>query len=172
VGVRRRTRARGIGGVVDAVRDALESCVAIARERATADGVQIALSADPGQADTLRARPRRRMLSLTFRPLFELDIVEGDERRIKQVIFNLLSKAVKFMPSGGFVDVSAMQMNGEVHVSVSDTGIHGCLGRNRRFDFGITRFLVRLVEVLTTVETPWCSRGCCLPAQEDQTRRI
>jgi signal transduction histidine kinase len=59
------------------------------------------------------------MLSLTFRPLFELDIVEGDERRIKQVIFNLLSNAMKFMPSGGFVDVSAVQMNGEVHALVS-----------------------------------------------------
>jgi signal transduction histidine kinase len=38
------------------------------------------------------------------------------------VIFNLLSNAVKFTPSGGLVDVAAAQANGEVRVSVTDTG--------------------------------------------------
>ena len=46
----------------------------------------------------------------------------GDERRISQVIVNLLSNAVKFSPAGGAVDVHASQLNGEVHVSVTDTG--------------------------------------------------
>ena len=49
-------------------------------------------------------------------------MVEGDERRIRQVIFNLLSNAVKFTPAGGAVDVSAAKVNGEVRVSVTDTG--------------------------------------------------
>jgi signal transduction histidine kinase len=48
--------------------------------------------------------------------------VTGDERRIRQVIFNLLSNAVKFTPAGGAVDVSAARANGEVRVSVADTG--------------------------------------------------
>ena len=52
----------------------------------------------------------------------QVDVVEGDERRIRQVIFNLLSNAVKFTPAGGAVDVSAAQVNGEVRVSVADTG--------------------------------------------------
>jgi signal transduction histidine kinase len=38
------------------------------------------------------------------------------------VIFNLLSNAVKFTPAGGAVDVSAAQVNGEITVSVADTG--------------------------------------------------
>jgi signal transduction histidine kinase len=38
------------------------------------------------------------------------------------VIFNLLSNAVKFTPTGGEVDVTAMRVNGEVRVSVADTG--------------------------------------------------
>jgi signal transduction histidine kinase len=81
------------------LREALERGVVMVRERATEDGVQLELSADP-----------------------EVDVVEGDERRIKQVIFNLLSNAVKFTPAGGEVDVSAARVNGEVRISVADTG--------------------------------------------------
>jgi signal transduction histidine kinase len=81
------------------LRDALERGVVMVRERATGDHVLIALETDDG-----------------------LDVVEGDERRVRQVIFNLLSNAVKFTPPGGAVDVSATRVNGEVRVSVRDTG--------------------------------------------------
>jgi signal transduction histidine kinase len=37
-------------------------------------------------------------------------------------VFNLLANAVKFTPTGGSVDVSAARVNGEVRVSVADTG--------------------------------------------------
>jgi signal transduction histidine kinase len=81
------------------LREALERGVVMVRERATEEGVRVAFAADP-----------------------EVDVVDGDERRIKQVIFNLLSNAVKFTPAGGEVDVSATRVNGEVRVSVADTG--------------------------------------------------
>jgi signal transduction histidine kinase len=81
------------------LREALERGVVMVRERATKEGVQVALAAGP-----------------------EVDLVEGDERRIKQVIFNLLSNAVKFTPAGGVVDVSAAQVDGEMRISVADTG--------------------------------------------------
>jgi signal transduction histidine kinase len=81
------------------LREALERGVVMVRERATEDGVRVAFTVDP-----------------------EVDVVDGDERRIKQVIFNLLSNAVKFTPAGGEVDVSATRANGEVRVSVADTG--------------------------------------------------
>jgi signal transduction histidine kinase len=81
------------------LREALERGVVMVRERATRDGVEVVLAASPG-----------------------VDVVDGDERRIRQVIFNLLSNAVKFTPAGGAVDVSAAQVNGEVRVAVADTG--------------------------------------------------
>ena len=81
------------------LQEALERGVVMVREQATNDGVQVELSAAP-----------------------DVDIVAGDERRIRQVIFNLLSNAVKFTPAGGAVDVRARQVNGEVRVSVADTG--------------------------------------------------
>ena len=52
----------------------------------------------------------------------EVDLLQGDERRIRQVVFNLLSNAVKFTPQGGRVDVSAVREDGEVLVAVRDTG--------------------------------------------------
>ena len=81
------------------LRDSLERGVVMVRERATRDGVRIAWRADP-----------------------DVDVVRGDERRVRQVIFNLLSNAVKFTPPGGAVDVRAESVDGEVRVSVTDTG--------------------------------------------------
>jgi signal transduction histidine kinase len=81
------------------LREALERGVVMVRERAMKDGVQVALTANSG-----------------------IDLVTGDARRIRQVIFNLLSNAVKFTPPGGAVDVRATRVNGEVRVSVTDTG--------------------------------------------------
>ena len=49
--------------------------------------------------------------------------IEADERMIKQVVVNLLSNAVKFTPDGGQIDVNAHLRDGEVWVSVHDTGI-------------------------------------------------
>ena len=46
----------------------------------------------------------------------------GDERRVRQVVFNLLSNAVKFTPAGGTVDIAASAHDGNVRVSVSDSG--------------------------------------------------
>ncbi len=81
------------------LQEALERGVVMVRERATQDEVQVTLAADP-----------------------KVGLVAGDERRIRQVIYNLLSNAVKFTPAGGAVDVSATRVNGEVRVSVADTG--------------------------------------------------
>jgi GAF domain-containing protein len=47
----------------------------------------------------------------------------GDERKIKQILLNLLSNAVKFTPEGGRIGINAVQSNGAVEISVTDTGI-------------------------------------------------
>ena len=81
------------------LREALERGVVMVREAATKQGVHLSLELAPGT-----------------------DLVEGDERRLRQVIFNLLSNAVKFTPSGGSVVVASSQVEHEVQVSVTDTG--------------------------------------------------
>ena len=73
-------------------------------------------------AAMVRERAMQDEVQVTLAPNADVDVIAGDERRIRQVIFNLLSNAVKFTPAGGSVDVWATQVNGEVSVSVADTG--------------------------------------------------
>jgi signal transduction histidine kinase len=82
------------------LREALERGAVMVRERATRGGVRLSLELDP-----------------------TVDLIQGDERRLRQIVFNLLSNAVKFTPEGGSVTVGSERAGGEVRVSVADTGI-------------------------------------------------
>jgi signal transduction histidine kinase/CheY-like chemotaxis protein len=83
------------------LREALEHSLAMFRERAARHGVTLGLDLDP-----------------------RLDVIEADERKVKQILFNLLSNAEKFTKPGGRVDLRARPTDeGLVEVSVRDTGI-------------------------------------------------
>ncbi|HKW79276.1 MAG TPA: GAF domain-containing protein [Candidatus Limnocylindria bacterium] len=79
---------------------ALESGITIVRERATRHGIAL-----------------RAILPTA------LPTIEADERKVKQILYNLLNNAVKFTPDGGRVDVRARAENGDVRIDVEDTGI-------------------------------------------------
>ncbi len=53
----------------------------------------------------------------------KLPRVRGDPLRLRQVLDNLLTNAIKYSPAGGRVDVIARQCDSEVAVSVIDQGI-------------------------------------------------
>jgi signal transduction histidine kinase len=50
-------------------------------------------------------------------------MVRADAARLRQVLLNLLTNAVKFTPSGGDVALEVGRAGGEIQVSVSDTGV-------------------------------------------------
>jgi signal transduction histidine kinase len=49
-------------------------------------------------------------------------IVSGDAARLQQVVWNLLTNAVKFTPGGGRVSIAVSAQNGFAELRVSDTG--------------------------------------------------
>ena len=79
---------------------ALNNAVTLIRERAQSHGIKLQLDVAP-----------------------ELDTVVADERKVKQVVVNLLANAVKFTPDGGTVRLRAERENGQVRLAVHDTGI-------------------------------------------------
>ena len=52
----------------------------------------------------------------------------ADERRLKQIMYNLLSNATKFTPDGGAITMEAEQKGDQIIISVKDTGIGITLG--------------------------------------------
>jgi PAS domain S-box-containing protein len=51
------------------------------------------------------------------------DIVSADSARMQQVVWNLLTNAIKFTPKGGQVQALLQRVNSHLELSVSDTGI-------------------------------------------------
>jgi PAS domain S-box-containing protein len=58
--------------------------------------------------------------------------IKADERRLKQVMFNLLSNSAKFTPDGGAIIVEAKKDANTLVISVSDTGIGMTLQEQKR----------------------------------------
>lgn len=78
----------------------LESVLGLARERARNQNLEIAAEAAP-----------------------DAGWIVADGRRLRQVLFNLVSNAVKFTPPGGHVGLRARREGDQIAIEVSDDGI-------------------------------------------------
>ena len=79
---------------------AIDNALTLVRERATRRGITLGRTIDE-----------------------RLGRLRGDERKVKQVLLNLLSNALKFTPEGGRIDVSARLQDGAAEIAVADTGV-------------------------------------------------
>ena len=68
-----------------------------------------------------RARIKNQRLDFDCPP--DIGSMMGDEKRLKQVLFNLLSNAVSFTPPQGEIRLKARRRGAEMEISVSDSGI-------------------------------------------------
>jgi signal transduction histidine kinase/HAMP domain-containing protein len=88
------------------------------------DVTQFDLPAAMANAMTLvRGRAERHGIRLGSEVAPEIGAYEGDERKFKQIMLNLLTNAVKFTPEGGRVTMGAQRLNGAYVFSVTDTGV-------------------------------------------------
>jgi signal transduction histidine kinase len=71
----------------------------------------------------VRERATRRGIALGRTVDERLGTIRADERKVKQVLLNLLSNALKFTPEGGKIDVRAAVIDGVAEISVTDTGV-------------------------------------------------
>ena len=71
----------------------------------------------------IHERARHKNLKLEFACPGDIGWIVADEKRLKQVLFNLLSNAVTFTPEHGSVGLEASRSGGEVTLKVSDSGI-------------------------------------------------
>ena len=82
-----------------AVRESLEYCLSMVRERALKQRISLSLEVDP-----------------------QVGVLDADRLRFRQVVLNMLSNAVKFTPEGGRVGVRASIRGQDLIVEVTDTG--------------------------------------------------
>ena len=80
--------------------EVLHHALSLVRERAAQHGIRLSLEADD-----------------------DLGLIRADELRLKQILLNLISNAVKFTADGGSVRVRACRDRGDLVVTVSDTGV-------------------------------------------------
>ncbi|RYP89038.1 GAF domain-containing protein [Nocardioides guangzhouensis] len=71
----------------------------------------------------LRERAAAHGIGLRAEVAGDVDQVYSDELRLKQVLINLMTNAVKFTGDGGSVTVTARRTGTEVEITVADTGI-------------------------------------------------
>jgi two-component system cell cycle sensor histidine kinase PleC len=53
----------------------------------------------------------------------DLPNIEADELKVKEIIYNLVSNAVKFTPEGGKIGMRAKKADPEIEITVWDTGV-------------------------------------------------
>jgi signal transduction histidine kinase len=82
------------------VPDAIENALTLVKERASRRGIRLGRAVDE-----------------------RLGTIRADARKVKQVLLNLLSNALKFTPEGGRIDVSATVRGDVAEIAVSDTGV-------------------------------------------------
>jgi PAS domain S-box-containing protein len=73
--------------------------------------------------DTLRPAAEAKNIRVYVVLDYSAGVVLGDSTRLQQVVWNILSNAIKFTSKNGSIQISLERINSHVEITVSDTGI-------------------------------------------------
>jgi signal transduction histidine kinase len=73
--------------------------------------------------DAARPMAEAKRVALTSSVQLDAGVIRADPERIHQVLWHLLSNAVKFTPLAGRVDFTVGRVGGQVRIAVRDTGM-------------------------------------------------
>lgn len=65
----------------------------------------------------------KKKLKMSLETAEDLPSIEADELKVKQILYNLISNAVKFTPEGGKIGLRAKRADSGVEIVVWDTGV-------------------------------------------------
>ncbi len=95
--------------------------------------------------DVVRPAAEAKHINLCL-ALGDAGMIAADAARLQQVVWNLVSNAVKFTPEGGQIDISVRRRQGNIAIVVTDTGVGiapaflpHVFDRFRQFDGATTR---------------------------------
>jgi two-component system CheB/CheR fusion protein len=86
----------------------------------------------------------KRKIEMLLEIAEDLPNIEGDDLKVKEIIYNLLSNAVKFTPEGGKIGMRAKKVDSKIEIVVWDTGV-GIAPEN----------MVKIFEGFFRVDTPY-----------------
>ncbi|MGB9177768.1 MAG: ATP-binding protein [Pyrinomonadaceae bacterium] len=73
--------------------------------------------------ETMEPLAREKSITLVETLSETLPPIEADRTKLRRILVNLLSNALKFTPKGGRVELRAEQANGQMFIAVADTGV-------------------------------------------------
>jgi len=72
--------------------------------------------------ESVREAAAAKNIAITTRYHIVTEKIDGDPDRLQQVVWNLMSNAIKFTPENGTVDVAATCTDGRIRITVADNG--------------------------------------------------